>query len=264
MRIRAGVLHRPRADRRRRPPARALRATGRASGTARDRTAAERIVYRRIARPGGTSSSCGAAAAGAADRRPRARLRRRRLVERAVGGLHLRARRQPRPLRARPPAPRPRAAAPAQRRHGGPGRPLAGRSLAVFVGTAGGDADVYRVPFRPDTTLAMGDAVDLTHRPGADLRPAISPDGRRIAFTSDHDTPPAAHPQFPFAVRRDGELYVMNADGGDLRRLTRSPGGTARPPGGPTGARSTSTPSAASPAASASGRSTSPRTRRAP
>ena len=105
----------------------------------------------------------------------------------------------------------------------------------VFVGTAGGDADVYRLPFRPDTTLAMGDAVNLTHRPGADLRPAISPDGRRIAFTSDHDTPPATHPQFPFAVRRDGELYVMNADGGDLRRLTRSPGWDGSPAWGPDG-----------------------------
>ena len=38
--------------------------------------------------------------------------------------------------------------------------------------------------------------------------PSLSPDGRKIAFTSDRDGNP--------------EIYVMNADGGRLRRLTNS------------------------------------------
>ena len=46
----------------------------------------------------------------------------------------------------------------------------------------------------------------LTTNPGQDIRPRFSPDGRRIAFTSN----------------RDGnyEIYLMNADGSGLVRLT--------------------------------------------
>jgi Tol biopolymer transport system component len=49
----------------------------------------------------------------------------------------------------------------------------------------------------------------LTDSPGLDAFPAWSPDGGRIAFTSD----------------RDGswDIYVMNADGSEQRRLTNTP-----------------------------------------
>jgi Tol biopolymer transport system component/CubicO group peptidase (beta-lactamase class C family) len=99
----------------------------------------------------------------------------------------------------------------------------------VFVGTAGGDADVYRLPFRPHTTLGMDDATNLTEHPGGDFRPAFSPDGARIAFSTDRDTPPAPNPRTPFALRREGEIYVMDADGQALTRLTRSPGWDGSP-----------------------------------
>ncbi len=49
----------------------------------------------------------------------------------------------------------------------------------------------------------------LTNSPMQDIRPVISHDGKRIAFTS----------------QRDGnrELYVMNLDGSGLQRVTRHP-----------------------------------------
>mgnify|MGYP006193081727 CR=1 FL=1 len=48
-----------------------------------------------------------------------------------------------------------------------------------------------------------------------DYMPAWSPDGGQIAFESDHDG--------------DMEIYSMNADGGDVKRLTSRSG----PDGGP-------------------------------
>ncbi len=53
------------------------------------------------------------------------------------------------------------------------------------------------------------------------LAPAASPDGRRIAFASDRDG--------------DLEIYVMDADGGGLRRLTDDPGRDDQPTWSPDG-----------------------------
>ena len=53
------------------------------------------------------------------------------------------------------------------------------------------------------------------------LAPAASPDGRRIAFASDRDG--------------DLEIYVMNADGGGLRPLTKDPGRDDQPTWSPDG-----------------------------
>jgi Tol biopolymer transport system component len=50
----------------------------------------------------------------------------------------------------------------------------------------------------------------LTESESADTGPAWSPDGERIAFTSDRSNP-ATH---------EYEIYVMDADGGDVQRLT--------------------------------------------
>ena len=61
--------------------------------------------------------------------------------------------------------------------------------------------------------------------PGAlDIDPAVSPDGKRIAFVS---APPAG----------DWELYVMNADGNERIRLTNSPGPDSDPAWSPDGQR---------------------------
>ena len=55
-----------------------------------------------------------------------------------------------------------------------------------------------------------------------DMWPAWSPDGRRIVFTSTRDGDP--------------EVYVMNADGSEPRRLTTTPGRDAHPSWSPDGA----------------------------
>ena len=54
-----------------------------------------------------------------------------------------------------------------------------------------------------------GDVRRLTHHPKMDYWPVWSPDGKRIAFTSN----------------RDGnyEIYLMNADGSGQRNLTNHP-----------------------------------------
>src|SRR5688572_4389637 len=59
----------------------------------------------------------------------------------------------------------------------------------------------------------------LTDAPGYDAEGAYSPDGSKIVFCSLRHAPvgaadPSAH----------GEIYIMNADGSDQRRLTSAPG----------------------------------------
>src|SRR5262245_36774639 len=93
-----------------------------------------------------------------------------------------------------------------------------GRMLA-FVSTAGGNADVYTIAFAPSTPQPLSAAKNLSNDPGGDFRPDYSPDGTKIAFSSDRDTPAYGHPSFPFTRQREGDLYVMDAGGGNARRL---------------------------------------------
>jgi Tol biopolymer transport system component len=68
------------------------------------------------------------------------------------------------------------------------------------------------------------DRRDLTpHTDGIDDWATFSPDGRQIAFASSRDG--------------DFEIYVMDADGGHVRRLTESPGVDMRPAWSPDGTR---------------------------
>lgn len=69
------------------------------------------------------------------------------------------------------------------------------------------------------TLLTTKDKVD--HQKFGDRWPAFSPDGKQIAFTSRRDN--------------DFEIYLMNADGSDQRRLTRNPGLDVRPAFSPDG-----------------------------
>jgi Tol biopolymer transport system component len=97
-----------------------------------------------------------------------------------------------------------------------------GNSIA-FVSTESGNADIYVLPFAPETTQGLAAAVNVTNDPGGDFRPDFSPDGSRIAFTTDRDTPVSGHPIFAFTRQREGDVYVMSRDGGNVQRLTATP-----------------------------------------
>jgi Tol biopolymer transport system component len=67
--------------------------------------------------------------------------------------------------------------------------------------------------------------VQLTDDPGDDSQPSWSPDGTRIAFHSTREDP-------------DGDIYVMNADGSSVTRLTSdNPGFEANPQWSPDGSK---------------------------
>ena len=69
----------------------------------------------------------------------------------------------------------------------------------------------------------------LTNDPGFDDSPALSPDGRQVAFlTARHDPTP----QFP---NLKYEIYVMNADGSNQRRLTTTEAAEDHPAWSPDG-----------------------------
>jgi TolB protein len=94
-----------------------------------------------------------------------------------------------------------------------------GRRLA-FVSTRDGVADVFVMSFTPGDTTAEAQAVNLTRGEGG-LNPAFSPDGlhiafsRAIPFTLEFD--PEANVIGPFGA----DLFVMNAQGQNARRLSQ-------------------------------------------
>jgi Tol biopolymer transport system component len=96
-----------------------------------------------------------------------------------------------------------------------------GRKLA-FVSTRDGDADVFVMPFGPGDATAEGRAVNLTQRPGGDFNPAFSPDGRRIAYSRQDELWFRAQrgEERPVLGAHAAGLYVMNADGTDVRRVS--------------------------------------------
>jgi Tol biopolymer transport system component len=87
------------------------------------------------------------------------------------------------------------------------------------------------------------DTVNLTHAPGYDAEGAYSPDGKQIVFCSLR----AAFPleKLPADQRQRcekdpawfGEIYLMNADGSNVRRLTNEPGYDGGPFFSPDGQR---------------------------
>ena len=68
-----------------------------------------------------------------------------------------------------------------------------------------------------------GNQQNLTNDPKNDASPSWSPDGQRIAFSSDRDG--------------NSEIYVMNADGSNQQNLTNSPDDNFHPSWSPDGKR---------------------------
>ncbi len=79
---------------------------------------------------------------------------------------------------------------------------------SLFSAIVGGNSDIFRAD-------AHTPPRNLTQHRAWDDQPAWSPDGRRIAFIS----------------QRSGaaDLYIMDADGGNVRRLTYTPSAEAYP-----------------------------------
>jgi Tol biopolymer transport system component len=69
---------------------------------------------------------------------------------------------------------------------------------------------------RPDGSMRT----DLTNEEGFDAMAAYSPDGRRIAFSSTRSMPPG----FQGSPLLFSELYVMDADGSSVQRITFNEG----------------------------------------
>jgi len=78
-----------------------------------------------------------------------------------------------------------------------------GKTL-LFVSERDGNIEVYK------KDLATGTETRLTNSPGHDSYPSFSPDGTQIVFNSDRE-------------RENTDVYIMNADGSGLRKLTDLP-----------------------------------------
>lgn len=84
----------------------------------------------------------------------------------------------------------------------------------AFTSDRDGDYEIYTI--RPDGTHLQR----LTHTPGNDAHNAWSPDGQWIAFTSARGGFKDEAPLHPYNPQPYGDLYVMRADGSDMRMLT--------------------------------------------
>jgi Tol biopolymer transport system component len=98
-------------------------------------------------------------------------------------------------------------------------------AVALLALTLGGSAAAYDA-YTGDiyvVSVAGGGRHALTDAPEQEYFPALSPNGRRIAYVRDAEPDP--------------QLWLMNADGSGQHRLTASPGEKLRPVWAPDGRR---------------------------
>ncbi|WP_431136811.1 TolB family protein [Psychroserpens mesophilus] len=99
----------------------------------------------------------------------------------------------------------------------------------ALVSSHEGNAEIYKLPFKPSETLDISEAINLTKNDAGDFRPRFSNDGNHIAFSSDrsHDIKP--HKFLVFAMQRTGDIFTMSSDGTNVKRLTNSEGWDGSP-----------------------------------
>src|SRR5262245_295099 len=88
-----------------------------------------------------------------------------------------------------------------------------GNALAFVSSRDSGSTDVYVMDMKTRHVR------NLTRSPGGDYRPSWSPDGRKIAFSSDRGTKLQRSPG-NWEQAQAASVYVIDADGGNLRKLT--------------------------------------------
>ncbi len=98
----------------------------------------------------------------------------------------------------------------------------------AFVSQRDGNPEIYVMD------ADGGNQRRLTNNPAKEWDPSWSPDGEQIAFVSDRDGHPHVIPGW-FTY----EIYVMDADGGNQRKLTNSPADDRDPSWSPDGKRIT-------------------------
>ena len=99
-----------------------------------------------------------------------------------------------------------------------------GNSIA-FVSTVSGNAEIFVLPFAPRKTATMREARNVTNDSGGDFRPAFSPDGKTLAFSSDRGLPITAPPNSLRSITRlrSADLYRVDLASLQTTRLTDSP-----------------------------------------
>ena len=105
-----------------------------------------------------------------------------------------------------------------------------GNSLAFVSTRDSGSTDIYVLDLKTRQTR------NLTNSPGGDYRPSWSPDGRRLAFSSDRGTK-LQRSKGNWEQVHPASVYVVNADGRDLRKLSSDGQLAGSPKWSPDGAR---------------------------
>lgn len=85
-----------------------------------------------------------------------------------------------------------------------------GRKI-LYASDRDGNFEIYSLD------LAMGESTRLTNNPGHESFPTFSPDGTQIIFNSDRE-------------KENNDVYLMNTNGTDVRKITDGPGWDAAPP----------------------------------
>jgi Tol biopolymer transport system component len=111
-----------------------------------------------------------------------------------------------------------------------PGELSRPQGIITFIGWSGMEwhDDIFSI------NLDGSGLVNLTRHPRRDFDPVWSPDGSKIAFLSARA--PGSRIQYFWNVPVENDLYVMDADGSNVRRLTTT-GGAHKPSWSPDGTK---------------------------